>query len=144
MTVTITANQVLAALPLLLPVFVAFFAGLLRQDRLSDSANEAITVVLILAAAIANAAFNNRLTHNAELDFVVVAGYAAALIQLPQLQSLQKYLQSNVLNFFKTVAELPTPPTIPSAQVVALPTPQVEDPQATTRIAAIKKTTIGG
>jgi hypothetical protein len=114
------SNDLLTILPVALPIVVAFIAGLLRQDGLPQAVNEAITVGLLLLAAIGDAIYNHRLTNNLMLDFIVVAGYAAAIVQLPQLQALQGYLQSNALAFIKAAADLPEPPA-PPAQIVPLP-----------------------
>ena len=129
-------SSLLALLPIALPLLVTLLAGLLRQDRLPDWANEAISLALILVASVLNAVFDHRLVSNPILDFIVLCGYMAALIQSPLLQPLQQYLQSNILVFLKAASELPPPPdpavTQPRLKVVP-PASQAQPPKQVSR-----------
>lgn len=118
-------SSLFIVLPIILPLLVATLAGLLRQDRLPDWANEGITLVLLLAGATTYAFFQHKLTNNGLLDFIVIAAYATSLIQMPQLKALQGYLQSNVLTLLKGIGSLPPPPA-PPAQIVPLPAKPVQ------------------
>lgn len=123
-----TLTSLLTLLPLALPVVVTFIAGVLRQDGLPKQANEGITVGLVLAAAVLNALYNHALTSNLELDFVIVAAYTASIIQMPQLQALQGYLQGNVLNIIKAVEDLPVLPPAPlSITIKASQRPRIDN-----------------
>ena len=124
----VNSKGILAILPVVLLVVVAFIVDLLRQDGLSKQVNEGITVVLLLATALANAVYNHWLTHKIELDFIVVAIYMASIIQLPQLSALQGCLQSNWLTIINAAADLPVPPEPPvSIKVLVVKPVQTQD-----------------
>jgi len=97
-----------------------------------------------LISVTAYAFLLHKLTSNIELDFIVVAGYAAAAMQLPQLQSLQWYLQSNVLAFFKAASDIQPPPDLPPPNVMQIPAPQPQANQVNQDTVKVPRVSSGG
>jgi hypothetical protein len=101
-----------------LPAIVAFLAGLIRQDKLPQWLNEALSLVLVLILAAVQALLGGKLGGGTLTDFAIITSYAAALVHTPPLAALQQYLQSNLLSFGK-----PATSSQPGQSVVQIDTP---------------------
>lgn len=99
----IDLNQLSTYYIVALPAIVAFLAGLLRQDRLPQAVNEALSLIIVLILAAIQALLGGKLGGGTLADFALIASYAAALAHTPPLAALQQYLQSNLFSFGKPV-----------------------------------------
>src|SRR2546423_14640344 len=94
-------------LPIILPLLSASISGVLRQDGFPEKVNEAITIGIVLVAAVVMALYNKTLGNNPISDFVQLAAYMLVVVQHPYMKDFQGYLQGNVLSIIKDVASLP-------------------------------------
>jgi len=65
-------------------------------------------------------------------------------MQLPQLQSLQWYLQSNVLAFFKAASDIQPPPNPLPPNVVQILAPQPQASQVSDNTVKVPRVSSGG
>lgn len=113
---TIDLSALRPFLTALLPLLVAFLAGVIRQDKFPHWLNEAISYVVILALAIVQVYLLGKLTGNTIADFALVAAYMTAILHTSYGQQLQQAVQSNVLSLGKAP---PAPSPYPSAEDIA-------------------------
>ena len=115
---TIDLSQFNTYILVLMPVIAAFVAGIIRQDKFPPRANEIITLLVILALAILQAALNGKIIFdNPIATFGFVAAYATALVHSPLGTSFQQGVQSNVLSLGKPAPAQVTPPTMPTVTI---------------------------
>src|SRR5260221_138716 len=95
---TINLSALSPLLTAFLPVFVAFLAGVLRQDKFPQWANELISYVVILGLALLQVFVIGKLTGNSIADFALVAAYMTAILHTSYGQQLQQAVQTNVLS----------------------------------------------
>ena len=103
---TINLSQLNTYFLVLMPMIVAFVAGIIRQDKFPHYVNELITVVVMLVLALLQAFFSGKLGGSPLATFGIVAAYTAALLHTPLGQQLQNTIQTNVLSLGKA----PPPP----------------------------------
>lgn len=84
-----------------LPAISTTVAGILRQDKLPPWINEIISVLVLVATAFVNAALGGKITGNVYADFLIVMGYAGALMHMPLGLMIQGWIQSNIISFGK-------------------------------------------
>ena len=113
---TINLSALSPLLTAFLPVFVAFLAGVLRQDKFPQWLNEMLSYVVILALALVQVFLIGKLTGNAIADFALVAAYMTAILHTSYGQQLQQAVQTNVLSLGKAP---PAPSPYPSAEDIA-------------------------
>jgi len=113
---TIDFSALSPVLTAFLPVFVAFIAGVLRQDKFPHWLNELISYLVILALALLQVFLIGKLTGSAIADFALVAAYMTAILHTAYGQQLQQAVQTNVLSLGKAA---PAPSPYPSAEDIA-------------------------
>lgn len=113
----VTFNLAVVAL---LPLLVSAIAGVLRQDRLPTSVNQAISLALAVLAGLFQALEGGKLGGSPIADFLIVSAYTTAVMHSPLFLQLQDAIQSNVFTVGK-----PQPPTPPPSLPVAAPGTQL-------------------
>lgn len=111
---TIDLSQLNTYLVVLMPVIVSFLAGAIRQDKLPQLINEAISVVVALVLAALQALLGGKLGGSPFADFGIVAAYTISLLHSAPFQALQKQVQTNVLSTGKPAPQ----PVAPQPQIV--------------------------
>ena len=113
---TINLSALSPLLTAFLPVFVAFLAGVLRQDKFPQWINEALSYLVILVLALVQVFVLGKLTGNTIADFGLVVAYMTAILHTSYGQQLQQAVQTNVLSLGKAP---PAPSPYPSAEDIA-------------------------
>ena len=114
---TVNLSQLNTYFLVLMPMIVAFVAGVIRQDKFPHYVNELITVVVMIVLALLQAFFSGKLGGSPLATFGIVAAYTAALLHTPLGQQLQNAIQTNVLSLGKAP---PPPPPITLEQIAAV------------------------
>ena len=93
-------TQIQTAVALLLPVPIALIAGILRQDKFPDIANEIISQAIIFLVALGSFFFGvgGHFTGNAQVDFLALVAYCGWLSNTAPFKPLHSYLQGNLLS----------------------------------------------
>lgn len=103
-------QAVVVALPLLITVIT----GLLGHEQLPAWVNAVIAGIFIVLGAVLSIALGQGFTGNFALDFMLFAGYSAALVSSPMFKPLLDKLlistPSPLTAIFKQPAQPPDPP----------------------------------
>lgn len=124
-------------LVLLLPLIVSALNGLFTDFKFPQWVNTLICMVVVLGSALAWALLAQRLVSDPIADFVVIAGFSAALVAGP-LQPLEKYLKITLPSPLKLIVPTAKPApasTTPMVQRASLlPSDQFKATQAQTPV----------
>lgn len=107
-------------LTLILPLLVTALTGLLSHDQAPSWANSLIAALVVLGLSIAAALLDQGLTPNLVADFVVIAGYSAALMASPILKPLYQWLSINTPS--------PLAALVPAAPIITRGTTRAPQP----------------
>lgn len=110
-------------LVLFLPLVIAPITGWLEHDKLPAGVNTAISGFVVLVTAFLWVLLEQRLTGDLVVDFVVVAGYCAALLAGP-LAAFHEWLIIKIPSPLAHLSKEPDPPPPPlRAWTASLPNP---------------------
>lgn len=98
-------------LTILLPLIVTILTGLLSHDSLPEWSNALIAAVVVLGLSVVGALLDQSLTPNLVTDFIVIAGYSAALMASPVLKPLYQWLSVNTPSPLTALAKPVVPPS---------------------------------
>lgn len=126
---TIDLTQVYPYIIGIMPALVAFAAGVIRQDRLPNLANEIISDALAVGVAVVQAVAGGKLGGSPTSDFALVASYTLAVMHTPAFMQFQKNIQSNVVSLGKGASPAPVQPPLDMAALAMGLAQQINLPQ---------------